>query len=52
MMSWSLSHNAVTVTQSHDHVSQEKVIERSKRNGVTIIYLIYVNLKENIWPLG
>ena len=35
----------------HDHISQQNIIEASKRNDITIIYFIYVNLKDNTWPL-
>jgi len=41
----SLSQN---VTQSHDHMLQWNMIKGSERDNVTIIYLIHVDLMDNI----
>ena len=37
----------VIVILSHDHISQEKAVEDSKRNNVIITYLTYVDLINN-----
>ena len=47
-----MSHITVTITimLSHDHMSQWNIVEGSRRNNITIAYLTYINLKNNIWP--
>jgi len=37
----------IIVILSHDHISQEKAVEDSKRNNVIITYLTYVDLINN-----
>jgi len=43
-----MSHVTVAVMLSHDCMLQWNIVESSRRNNVTIAYLTYINLKNNI----
>ena len=41
----------ITLSLSHNHMSQWKIIEDFRSNNVITMCLTHIDLKDNTWPL-